>query len=168
MFRAALASVFLLSAMAMGQEAATPADLPAAPSSLRTCSGDNTTRTPQIAASAPQLPVVLPSSTARTIDRKFILLQTFSTLALVSDLESTAHVVAGRQPQASEVDPLFGKHPTRARLYGIGVPLDAFVIYMSYHAKKVAPKRKLWEIGPALSIAIHSAATINNLAVASR
>jgi hypothetical protein len=106
------------------------------------------------------------NSTKGTLDRKFILLQTFSTAALVADLETTAHVFAGRQPKAIELDPLFGQHPTRVRLYGIGVPLDAFIFYMSYHAKKVAPNRRLWELGPGLSIAVHSAAAINNLIVA--
>lgn len=99
--------------------------------------------------------------TWHTFDRRFILLQTLSTMALVADLETTAHVVAGK-PKAIELDPLFGEHPTRVRLYGIGVPLDAVTFYLSYHSKKSAPKRRLWEVGPGLSTAVHTAAAINN------
>ncbi len=149
-------------------QANSSSDIPAAPDAPRPDSSSKSDTHNLSGASpvSPRLPDT--NSGRRIIDRRFILLQTFSALALVADLESTAHIFAGRQPQATELDPLFGKRPTRARLYGIGVPLDAFVVYMSYYAKKVAPKRKLWEIGPGLSIAVHSGAAINNLVVATR
>jgi len=96
------------------------------------------------------------------LDRKFILLHSLSTVALLADLETTARAIAA-QPRAPELDPLFGEHPTRARLYGIAVPLNALSFYLSYHAKKTEPKRRFWIIGPGVSIAVHSAAAINNL-----
>lgn len=102
-----------------------------------------------------------------TMDRQFILLNALSTAALVADVETTIHAVGG-ETQANELNPLFGAHPTRARLYGITLPLNALSFYLSYHAKKTMPKRRIWEIGPGLSIAAHSAAAINNLIVAGR
>jgi hypothetical protein len=99
---------------------------------------------------------------ARVVDRKFILLQSLSTLALLADVETTVHAIAV-QPRATELNPLFGAHPTRARLYGIAVPLNALSFYLSYRAKKTEPKRNWWIIGPGVSIAVHSAAAINNL-----
>jgi len=102
-----------------------------------------------------------------TLDRKFILLHTLSTMALIADLETTARGLA-RQPKPTELNPLFGSDPTRARLYGIGVPLSAFAFYLSYHSKKIAPRRSVWKVGPELSIAVHSAAAINNLIVTHR
>ena len=100
----------------------------------------------------------------RVVDSKFILLNALSTLALVADLETTAHDLEGAK--SAELNPLFGQHPSRARLYGVSVPLNVISIYVSYHYKKSQPSRSLWKIGPALSIAVHTAATINNLIVA--
>ena len=100
----------------------------------------------------------------RTVDSKFILLNALSTLALVADLETTAHDLEGAK--SAELNPLFGQHPSRARLYGVSVPLNVISFYVSYHYKKSQPSRSLWKFGPALSIAVHTAATINNLIVA--
>jgi hypothetical protein len=100
-----------------------------------------------------------------TVDREFILLQTFSTLAFVADTVTTIHGLQV-QPQATEINPLFGTHPTPARIYSIGVPLHVLNILLSYHAKKVAPRRNVWKFAPRLSIGIHTAAAINNLVVA--
>ena len=102
------------------------------------------------------------NSRVRVLDHKFILLQSLSTVALLADVETTVHAIAA-QPRATELNPLFGAHPTRARLYGIAVPLNALSFYLSYHAKKTEPKRNWWIIGPGVSIAVHSAAAINNL-----
>jgi hypothetical protein len=104
---------------------------------------------------------------SRTLDGKFILLHSLSTVALFADLETTAHALAG-QPKATELNGLFGGHPTRARLYGIALPLDAVSFYLSYRSKKTEPRRNVWKIAPGLSIAVHTAAAINNLIVAHR
>jgi hypothetical protein len=102
----------------------------------------------------------------RTMDSKFILLQALSAAALVADVETTMHDLQGHT--AGELNPLFGQHPTRPRLYGINVPLNALSFFVSYRLKKSAPEQSLWKVGPALSIAVHTAATINNLIVAHR
>jgi hypothetical protein len=97
-----------------------------------------------------------------TLDRRFVLLHTLSTLVLIADAESTAHMLE-EHPKARELNPIFGKRPTRARIYSIALPLNAFVIYQSYRAKKVAPRRTVWTLGPKLSIATHTIATLTNL-----
>jgi hypothetical protein len=97
-----------------------------------------------------------------TMDRNFILLHALSTVALFADLETTARSFQG-QGKATELNPLFGAHPTRARLYGIAVPLNVLSFYFSYHYKKIEPGRSFWKIGPGLTLAVHTAATINNL-----
>jgi len=66
----------------------------------------------------------------KTIDRNFVLLHTFSTIALVADIETPVYSVAGRR--SSEMNPLFGANPTRAQLYGIAVPLNVLSFYVSY------------------------------------
>jgi hypothetical protein len=98
----------------------------------------------------------------RTLDRHFILLNTLSAVALVADLETTVRGVEG-QAKGAELNPLFGSHPTRARLYGIAVPLNIFSLYVSYHYKKIEPRGSIWKLGPGVSIGVHTAAAINNL-----
>lgn len=98
----------------------------------------------------------------RVLDRKFIFLQSLSTLAMVADIESTAHALEGKSG-AAELNPLFGQHPTRARMYGIGAPVNALTLFLSYRAKKIAPTRRLWELAPALTMAIHAGAAANNI-----
>jgi hypothetical protein len=100
-----------------------------------------------------------------TLDTKFIVLQTLSTIALFADIETTTHALAA-QPRAIELNPLFGQHPTPARVYGTAIPLHAFAFYLSYRAKKLAPRRNVWTFAPTLLIAVHIAAAINNLIVA--
>jgi hypothetical protein len=100
-----------------------------------------------------------------TMDREFIVLQTFSWTAVFADLWTTQHGLAVN-PTAHELNPLFGKHPSRARLYGIGIPLSAIPSYLSYKEKKLAPRRGIWKINPRLSIIVHSLAAVDNLMVA--
>ena len=100
-----------------------------------------------------------------TLDRNLILLHAFSAAALVEDLETTVRGVQG-QANRAELNPLFGAHPTRARLYGIAVPLNVLSFYVSYHYKKIEPGSRLWKLGPGISIAVHTAAAINNLVAA--
>lgn len=100
-----------------------------------------------------------------TVDRRFIVLHTLSAMALVADVETTVRVLA-EQPKANELNPLFGGRPTRARLYGIGLPLNALSFYLSYHYKRMNPNGRVWKLGPGLCIAFHTAAALNNLVTA--
>jgi hypothetical protein len=99
------------------------------------------------------------------VDRRFIVLHTLSAMALVADVETTVRVLA-EQPKANELNPLFGGRPTRARLYGIGLPLNALSFYLSYHYKRMNPNGRVWKLGPGLCIAFHTAAALNNLVTA--
>jgi hypothetical protein len=99
-----------------------------------------------------------------TLDSKFITLQALSTMALIADAETTLRGLK-QNPEATELNPLFGRHPTPARLFGIAVPLQVFNICFSYHLKKIAPRRSDWKFVPKLSITVHSIAAANNLAV---
>jgi hypothetical protein len=149
--------------------AITSLDLPDAPNALWI--GPNATdRTQELMNGTRFVPptLLLERSTNkswRTLDTKFIVLQTLSTLALFADIETTTHALAA-QPRAIELNPLFGQHPSPARVYGTAIPLHAFAFYLSYRAKKLAPRRNVWKFAPQLSIAVHTAAAINNLIVA--
>jgi hypothetical protein len=140
-------------------------DLPEAPS--QSARGSNEAQGSDDANGTRFVPLALtaePNSnkSVHTLDRSFILLHSLSAVALIADLETTARSFEG-QANATELNPLFGPHPTRARLYGITVPLNALSFYVSYRYKKIEPDRKTWKIAPGLCIAIHTAAAINNL-----
>ena len=186
LLKLALASVLVLSMSAASQTAAPAekvgpegnqavamqaavADLPEAPSA----SGSSSSRSDDAAKIGGERFVV--SSPAdgrnsvenpRTVDGKFILLQAVSAVALVADVETTVRDLQGSN--SIEINPLFGQHPTRARLYSINVPLDLLSFYVSYRYKKRDPNSKAWKVGPALFIAVHTAAAINNLVVGPR
>jgi hypothetical protein len=137
-------------------------DLPEAPSALPGGSGDLTLEGSETSFASPALELENNINRGRTLDRNFILLHTLGAVALVADLETTVRGLQ-RQANGAELNPLFGAHPTRARLYGIAVPLNIFSFYVSYHYKKIQPGGNLWKLGPGISIAVHTAAAINNL-----
>lgn len=180
LFLSLFASTMFVSTMASGQSAihagtvssdsapspsvsvAEKADLPEAPSASPVQpSSDVTHEITETHLVSPTLEEKSTPRTGRTLDRNFILFHAFSAVALVADLETTLRGVQG-QANRTELNPLFGAHPTRARLYGIAVPLNVLSLYVSYHYKKVEPGGKLWKLGPGISIAVHTAAAINN------
>jgi hypothetical protein len=186
LFLSLLVSTMFLSTMAAGQSVihagtvssdsdpspsdrvADTEDLPEAPSASPGghSSGDAANDVSETRLASPALE--LEKSTGKrghTLDRNFILLHAISAAALVADLETTVRGVQG-QVNGAELNPVFGAHPTRARLYGIAVPLNVLSFYVSYHYKKVEPGGRLWKLGPGISIAVHTAATINNLIAA--
>lgn len=65
----------------------------------------------------------------------------------VSDIEVTAHAL--QNPNCSEHSPLFGSHPSRAKMYGISVPATAAYGVVGYLLKKRGVK--LWAV-PQLSL----------------
>jgi hypothetical protein len=95
----------------------------------------------------------------KTVDRQFILLNALAVAATVVDLELSVRCIeAGK---CVEGNPLFGKHPSRAKLYAINIPVSTLLLYMSYHYKKVAPRRRLWMYFPVLASVVCSAAAFN-------
>ena len=146
---------------------ASPLDLPEAPSTIAGSStGDDTPQTGGTRFLATPVEDRNRNGNPRTLDSRFILLQALSTAALVADVETTVRDLQGSK--SVELNPLFGQHPTRARLYGINVPLNLLSFYVSYRYKKREPQGRAWKVGPALFIAVHTAAAINNLVVAQR
>jgi hypothetical protein len=101
----------------------------------------------------------------KTIDRQFLALNALLVISAVADAEST--LLCSR---CREVNPLLGSHPTRQRIYAIGVPLTAFQIYLAYHYKRLSPTRNGvitgWKAFPIAFAAIHSLAAANNFLVA--
>ena len=143
-------------------------DLPEAPSAIGgiSTSNDAALMTGTLFLAATPVEARSNNGSPRTVDSRFILLQTLSAVALVADVETTVRDLQGSN--SVELNPLFGQHPTRARLYGINVPLNLISLYVSYRYKKREPQGRAWKIGPALFIAVHTTAAINNMVVAQR
>jgi hypothetical protein len=93
------------------------------------------------------------------IDRTFILLSGLFVGTVVADAESTKFALdhGGR-----ELNPIFGAHPSRARMYGTTMPIAAWVIYWAYGAKKHAPRYKAWMFPPLFGAVVHGGAAASN------
>jgi hypothetical protein len=87
--------------------------------------------------------------------RAFLLLSTAAVISTIADAELTAHCVA-TNPDCREVNPLYGSHPTRARLYLTSAPFTVAQIWFSNRLRKKYPEKKLWML-PTISVtAVHS------------
>ena len=83
----------------------------------------------------------------KTADRKFWTVTGLAAASTVSDVEVTAHAL--QNPNCSEHNPLFGSHPSRAKMYGVSVPATAAYALVGYWLKKRGVK--LWAV-PQLSL----------------
>ena len=101
----------------------------------------------------------------KTIDHQFLMLNALLVISAVADAEST--LLCSR---CQEINPLLGSHPTRQRIYAIGVPLTVFQIYLAYHYKRLSPTRNGvitgWKAFPIAFAAAHGLAAVNNFLVA--
>jgi len=97
----------------------------------------------------------------KTIDRQFLLFNALMIATTVADAETTINCVSS--PNCEEVNPILGSHPTRGRVYAVGVPLTAFAIYLSYHYKRVSPTRNWWKAYPLVLTVVHTFGAVNNL-----
>ncbi len=96
---------------------------------------------------------------------EFALLVMAAAVATVVDVEST--VRAQRDPEAVEVNSwIYGRRPTRARMYGVNLPLAAGFAYLTYDLKKrscPSSNSSAWR-APLLLLTIgHAAAATINL-----
>jgi hypothetical protein len=92
-------------------------------------------------------------------DRKFKILTALSIVTMTADLESTLHCAQS----CREVNPLYGSHPTRARLYGINAPFVVGELMISRMLRKRVPEGKSWTF-PALAVsAAHLVGVASNL-----
>jgi len=118
------------------------------------------------AKSANGIPDLLIDSHAKpkTINRQFLLLNTFLAVSTVADTETTLHCL--NFPRCREANPILGSHPSRAQVYELAVPVTALAIYLSYHYKRKSPSRNWWKAYPLFIGGLHTFAAVSNLATA--
>jgi hypothetical protein len=96
-----------------------------------------------------------PSS--KTWDTTFVLLSGVATALTVADMELTARCTA--RQTCSEVNPLYGANPTRARLYGISLPMLGGELFLARWLKHRHPDRKVWMMPLIANSATHAVGT---------
>lgn len=88
----------------------------------------------------------------------YILLLTAATAATIADCESTR--AALNDPNNRESNPLFGTHPSRARMYGISVPILAVNAWAGATLKQRG--KRWWPLGLTVVTGAHGAAALHN------
>lgn len=83
------------------------------------------------------------SAEAHKFNRTFVFLATLSAAATVADIELTANCLKTNR-NCRETNPLLGSDPSRARLYGVNVPILAGQMMLSRMLQRRFPQRKLW------------------------
>jgi len=77
-----------------------------------------------------------PRERKRVADRSFLLAALFHVGATIGDIESTQY---GLSHGARELNPIYGSHPSRAKQYGITMPVTAGVLGLTFD---VPPQRE--------------------------
>jgi hypothetical protein len=96
-------------------------------------------------------------------DRKFLIASLFQIGATIGDIESTQY---GLGHGATEANPLFGSHPSRATQYAIAMPIAAGVVAWSYRLKRSAPHSGRWLIPQIVAGVVHTGALCHNFMTA--
>jgi hypothetical protein len=136
-------------------------DLPNAPSEVSRAYEKPTQPQPLIAVPELKVESYRP---AKTINRQFIVLNALLVASFLADAEVTLNCVAS--PGCREANPLLGNHPSRARLYSVGIPITVLSIAWSYHDKRKSPSRAGWKAYPIVFAAAHCAAVVTTLSIA--
>jgi hypothetical protein len=110
---------------------------------------------------SPLRPPLLETAKTKIVSRPFLLLSGAAVGAAVLDIESTAHCLAN-DPSCRDINPLFGNHPSRARLYGISMGVLGAQIFSSYSLRRAHPHSKLWMAPLVVGIGVHSVAASLN------
>ena len=81
----------------------------------------------------------------------------------VADVELT-HSCVNNVAGCRERNPLFGPHPTRARMYSISLPITSALLGVSYYVRRKNKANWAWKVPPISLTASHAAGVVSNLA----
>lgn len=100
-----------------------------------------------------------PPESKHVVDSRFLFVNGGYALAAAYDGATTQWFL--HNTRAYEVNPLFGRHPSTARLWGEGSALTATMVFGSYELKK--HHSRFWWLPPAVGMAAHTFAASHNL-----
>jgi hypothetical protein len=90
-------------------------------------------------------------------------LAVLSTTAWAADVASTEIGLA--TTRTYELNPIFGSHPSPARLWGTAISLQGFFLYACHQESKEHPQGRFWRIAMRVSVGVHTFGAVNNLLV---
>jgi hypothetical protein len=106
-----------------------------------------------------------PSPPRIIADKKFWILAGLEAGATIADFETTQWAERVR-PDGGEVNPLYGSHPGRMRMYGIGMSLTGVQILLQYKSKGMSQRngkmKKAWIVGALLNTGVHTFLAVHN------
>jgi hypothetical protein len=102
-----------------------------------------------------------PDHTTRVFDRKFLLLTGVAAAATSLDIVTTSRCVS-TYSNCQEANPLYGPHPSSARLYGVSFSILAGQVLSSAWLRREMPHKKLWIIPVIAATATHGIAAALN------
>jgi hypothetical protein len=91
---------------------------------------------------------------------EFSMLAKINIAAWAADMTTTQ---IGLQHGFGELNPIFGHHPSSARLWVTTIPLEGLFLYACHRDSQEHPRAKFWKVAARISIGLHAAATVNNL-----
>ena len=94
----------------------------------------------------------------RTVDRKFLILFGMTTALTVADIELAQRCM--KAGTCHEANFLYGDNPTRARMYGINIPVLGAQMLVSAWLKRRHPERDQWMISPIADSIAHGVGSI--------
>lgn len=102
-------------------------------------------------------------------DRRFLIFAAIQIAATVADAETTQWALHNN-PQAGEMNPLFGRHPDRPRMYAVALSLTAVQILMQHHLKTISEQtgkyQNLWMVGASVNTGFHTFLAVHNAHIA--
>ncbi len=104
-------------------------------------------------------------------DRKFWTLAALQAGATVADFETTQWAKRAA-PSGAELNPLFGSHPGRPRMYSIGISLTTLQIFLQHRSKGLGKRtgkmKKAWIVGALVNTGLHTFLAVHNAEIASQ
>jgi hypothetical protein len=98
-------------------------------------------------------------------DKKFWILAGLQVGATIADFETTQWAERVR-PDGGEVNPVYGSHPGRMRMYGIGMSLTGVQILLQCKSKGMSQRngkmKKAWIVGALLNTGVHTFLAVHN------
>jgi hypothetical protein len=95
----------------------------------------------------------------RTVDKKFLILFGMTAALTVTDIELTQRCM--RAGTCHEANFLCGTNPTRARMYGINIPILGGQAIFSAWLKRRHPERNGWMISPIADSVAHGVGSVS-------
>jgi hypothetical protein len=102
-----------------------------------------------------------PKPLGKTVDKKFLMLFGLTAALTVADIELTQHCL--QAGTCHETNFLYGSNPTRARMYGINIPILSAQMVFSAWLKHRQPERHAWMLSPIVDSVAHGVGAISGL-----